>query len=137
MKKRVFTSLVLMLGVLLLNAQSDYRVVFDLTSNDSLNHHSLLRWVNGISKATPDAKLEIVMYGKGVNMVTTGRSTVEEAIKKLASNKNVIFAVCEVALKNQGIEKNQLLPGVISVPDGIYEIILKQREGWGYIKAAH
>ena len=43
---------------------------------------------------------------------------------------------CEVAMKNNGIEKDQLLEGVGTVPDGIYEIISKQYEGWGYIKAA-
>jgi hypothetical protein len=41
-----------------------------------------------------------------------------------------------VALKNNGVDKSQLIPGVQTVPDGIYEIIQKQHEGWGYIKAA-
>jgi len=70
-------------------------------------------------------------------MVTKGRSPVEETIAKLVNNKNVSFKVCAVALKNQNIDKSQLIPGVEIVPDGIYEIILKQREGWGYIKAVH
>ena len=118
-------------------AQSDYRVVFDLTSKDSLDHKAVLRWVGEVSKFSSDAKLEVVMYGQGVNMVAKGRSVVGEAITKLAQNKNVSFVVCAVALKNQGIEESQLLPGIQIVPDGIYEIILKQREGWGYIKAVH
>ena len=33
-------------------------------------------------------------------------------------------------------QKSQLLEGVGTVPDGIYEIISKQHQGWGYIKAA-
>jgi intracellular sulfur oxidation DsrE/DsrF family protein len=44
--------------------------------------------------------------------------------------------VCAVALKNNNLDKSQLLPGVETVPDGIYEIISKQHEGWGYIKAS-
>ena len=39
-------------------------------------------------------------------------------------------------MKRNNIDKSQLIPGVEIVPDGIYEIILKQREGWGYIKVA-
>ena len=31
----------------------------------------------------------------------------------------------------------QLLPGVQTVPDGIYEIVSKQQEHWGYIKVMH
>src|SRR5262245_54000564 len=31
--------------------------------------------------------------------------------------------------------KDQLLPNVATVPDGIGEIVARQKEGWGYIKA--
>jgi intracellular sulfur oxidation DsrE/DsrF family protein len=41
-----------------------------------------------------------------------------------------------MAMKRQQIDASQLLPGVQIVPDGIYEIISKQRDGWGYIKVA-
>jgi hypothetical protein len=40
-------------------------------------------------------------------------------------------------MKSQKVDVSQLLPGVQTVPDGIYEIITKQKEGWGYIKASH
>jgi intracellular sulfur oxidation DsrE/DsrF family protein len=40
-------------------------------------------------------------------------------------------------MKNHNIDSSQLLSGVRTVPDGIYEIITKEREGWGYIKVAH
>ena len=38
--------------------------------------------------------------------------------------------VCAVALKAQGIDESQLIPGTMIVPDGIYDIISKQRYGW-------
>ncbi len=120
-----------------IQAQSDYKVVFDLTSRDSLDHKAVIRWLNEVTNASADAKLEVVMYGQGVNMTVKGRSTVEEAIAKLVTNKNVSFKVCAIALKNQNIDTSQLLPGIQTVPDGIYEIISKQRAGWGYIKAVH
>jgi intracellular sulfur oxidation DsrE/DsrF family protein len=85
----------------------------------------------------PEAKLEVVMYGQGFNMVTKDRTVVADAITTLAANKNISFKVCAVALKNNNVDKSQLLPGVETVPDGIYEIISKQKEGWGYIKAVH
>jgi intracellular sulfur oxidation DsrE/DsrF family protein len=40
-------------------------------------------------------------------------------------------------MKRYNIDKTQLLPGVEVVDDGIWEIIQKQQEGWGYIKVAH
>lgn len=115
----------------------DYRVIFDLTSKDSLDQRAVIRWVNEVTKDNPDAKVEVVMYGQGFNLVKKGSSPYEEAVNKLIPNKNVSFRVCAVALKNNNVDKSELLPGVQTVPDGIYEIITKQREGWGYIKAVH
>jgi intracellular sulfur oxidation DsrE/DsrF family protein len=40
-------------------------------------------------------------------------------------------------MRNQKVDKSQLLPGVGTVPDGIGELVAKQKEGWGYIKAVH
>jgi intracellular sulfur oxidation DsrE/DsrF family protein len=40
-------------------------------------------------------------------------------------------------MRNQKIERSQLLPKVEVVPDGIGELVARQRAGWGYIKVAH
>ena len=52
-------------------------------------------------------------------------------------NPHVAFKVCRVALKNNNIDPARILPDAGTVPDGIYEILMKQREGWGYIKVGH
>jgi intracellular sulfur oxidation DsrE/DsrF family protein len=70
-------------------------------------------------------------------MVVKEKSMRSDDIIRLTANKNVSIRVCAIALKNQHYEPTQLLSGVKTVPDGIYEIISKQREGWGYIKVAH
>jgi intracellular sulfur oxidation DsrE/DsrF family protein len=137
MKKIQMLSLVaLLLYPFFLAAQKDYRVVFDLTSKDSLDHRAVLRWAGEVANAEKDAKVEVVMYGQGVHMVKD-KSQYADKITDLLKNKNVSFKVCAVALKAQGLDKSELIPGVQVVPDGIYEIISKQREGWGYIKAVH
>ena len=135
MKKYFAFLFPLLLAGFFASAQADYKVVFDLTSKDSVDQQAVIRWLREIVKASPDAKMEVVMYAKGVNMVVKDKSSVADAVTELATNKNISFKVCAVALKNQGIDKSQLLPGVETVPDGIYEIIVKQKEGWGYIKA--
>lgn len=128
----------LLTGVLLSSffafSQKDYRVVFDLTSKDSNDQRAVIRWLNEVSKAEPTAQMEVVMYGQGLSLVTKGKSFVADDVVRLAQNKNISFKVCQVAMKNQGIDQSQLLEGVGTVPDGIYEVISKQRQGWGYIK---
>lgn len=116
------------------SAQKDYKVVFDLTSKDSNDQRAVIRWLNEVSNAEPSAQMEVVMYGQGVDLVVKGRSAVAEEVMRLATHKNISFKVCQVALKAHNIDKSQLLEGVQTVPDGIYEVISKQREGWGYIK---
>ena len=113
-----------------------YNVVFDLTSNDSLAQRSVMRWVNEISTSYPDAKLEVVMYGKGFELVMPERSKYTQDLEKVVNNPNVQFRVCEMALKNNSVPKTALLHGVGTVPDGIREIVQKQHQGWGYIKVA-
>ena len=112
-----------------------YKVVFDITSSDSTDHQSLIRWLNGISKSNPNAQMEVVFYGRSLPMVTKGKSGVAGEVEKLAKNKNISFRVCEIAMERHQLTKSDLLPGVETVPDGIAEIVQRQTEGWGYIKA--
>lgn len=111
-----------------------YHVVFDLTSGDTTTHQRVIRWIAGIHHDYPDTKIEVVFYGKSLPMVQTGKSTVASGIQQFAAGNNVKFAVCEQAMKGQKVEKSMLLPGVTTVPNGIYELITKQSEGFGYIK---
>ena len=134
MKKYLFLLVSILLTSFFAIAQKDYRVVFDLTSKDSNDQRAVIRWVNEVAKAEPTAQVEVVMYGQGLALVTKGRSMFTEDVAKLSQNKNIAFRVCQVAMKNQGIDQSQLIEGVGTVPDGIYEVISKQREGWGYIK---
>lgn len=129
-------SILVFMTTAILAQQTDYRVVFDLTSKDTNAHKTVIRQASAIHQANPDAKLEVVLYSQALDMVLKGKSAVAEEVQKLAAQKNVAFKVCAYTLKRHNMDESQLLPGVTTVPDGIYEIITKQREGWGYIKVA-
>ncbi len=114
-----------------------YWVVFDLTSRDSLDQKAVMRWVGEVTKADPNAKVEVVMYGKGFELVMPEKSKFIAEVKEAVKNPNVSFKACQVALRANKIDRDQILTEVQTVPDGIYEIISKQHEGWGYIKVVH
>ena len=136
--KRYFLLIALLLFMQFSFAQSPpYNVVFDLTSKDSISQQAVIRWINEIMKSNPNARLEVVMYAQGVDFAVKDKSLVAGEVTRLAQNKNITFRVCAIAMKNHNIDKSELLQGVDTVPDGIYEIISKQAEGWGYIKVAH
>ena len=138
MKKITLMVSMLTMFTYFLQAQNkDYRVVFDLTSKDTLNQQSLLREMTLIKQGNPDAKVEAVIYGQGLSVVIKDQSLQSEAIKNLLTMKDVSFKVCEIAMKAHNVDKSQLLPAVETVPDGIYELVSKQHQGWAYIKIAH
>ena len=138
MKKfKLLTIIVMMLAGIAQAQDSKYKVVFDMTSKDTVNQQALIRQLGFIRNANPDAKLEVVFYGQGLDLAIKGKTKQEAAVNQLLSGKGISFKVCAFTMKRYNIDKTQLLPGVEVVDDGIWEIIQKQQEGWGYIKVAH
>ena len=136
--KSLFTIIALFVLTLNSSAQSNpYNIVFDITTGDTATHARVIRWSKGILESHPDAKIEIVFYGKALDMVVNGKSVVQTDVIKLATEKKVTFAVCEHAMQVFNIKKEQLLNGVAMVPDALYELISKQAEGYGYIKVVN
>jgi uncharacterized protein len=110
------------------------RIIFDITSKDTVSHQTVLRHVSGMASAYPGSEFEVVVYGAALPMLVKNKSTVQSGMSALASNKNVSFKVCSATMKRYKVDKSELLPGVDVVPDAIIEIVTKQGEGWGYIK---
>lgn len=113
------------------------KILFDITSKDSLTHQAALRHVAGMAKAYPDATLQVVIYGGAWPMVVKGKSSSNETVARLAQEKNVSFKICGVTMDRFNVQQSDLVGGVEIVPDAIIEIVTRQGEGWGYIKESH
>lgn len=138
MKRALILGLLVISGLGFVRPQRQpYRVVFDLTSRDTLEQKAVLRWLREVGTASPQAQMEVVMYGKGFELVMPERSAYTADVKEAMKNPNVKFKVCAIALRNNNVDKSQLLPEVEAVPDGIYELVSKQQDHWGYIKVMH
>lgn len=129
--------LLTLISVCALAQAKPIKVVFDVTSGDTLTHQAVMRHVSEMAKAYPQSSFEVVVYGNAMPMFVKGKSTVAKSIYKLETNPNVAFKVCEVTMARYKVDKSQLFSNVTPVPDGILEIVNKQSEGWGYIKEAH
>jgi len=135
--KKIMLLLFLLMGYVFAFSQKvPYRVVFDLTSKDPANYTAVLRQIKGIMQERPDAQLEVAIYSEGIDMVRKSNEAFAKDIEDLISEKKATFKVCGYTMKRKNIDPGELLPGVTVVPDAIYEIITRQREGWGYIKVA-
>ena len=138
MRRTFFVVLFAVLSLGFVRAQRQpYRVVFDLTSRDTLEQKAVLRWLREVGTSSPDAQMEVVMYAKGFELAMPERSPYLADVKEAMKSPNVSFKVCAIALRNNNVDKSQLLPGVEIVPDGIHELVMKQQDHWGYIKVMH
>ena len=137
--KKIFLTTAFLLSIILQSyaQQKPYNIVFDLTTSDTATHQRLIRWINGILTSHPDAKIEVVFYGKALDMKVKDKSTVAGDVIKLGSENKVTFAACEHAMQVFNINKSQLLNGVTTVPDALYELVIKQADGYGYIKVTN
>jgi intracellular sulfur oxidation DsrE/DsrF family protein len=134
-----FSTLIVVIALLPALAMAQrgvYKVVFDITSSDTVAQKAVIRQMRGITQSRPDAQVEVAIYGEALPMVMKDKSTLADAIQELSSSKKASFKVCGATMKRNNVDKSQILPGVDVVPDAIYEIVSKQHEGWGYIKVA-
>jgi len=111
-----------------------YKIIFHLTSADTLVHKGLIKQLNNIRKAAPKARLELVCHGMGIYFLVTEKTQQAPAIRALIA-QGVDVVGCENTLYERNINRSELMPEVRMVPAGIIEIVKKQRKKWSYIKA--
>ena len=113
------------------------KVVFDVTSSDEAIHRMVMRHVTLMAEAYPESEFAVVVYGGALPMLISGSSTVSEEVLKFQNNKKISILACEGTMNRFEVKDDQLLSGVKSIPDGIYELAIKQSEGWAYIKESN
>lgn len=109
------------------------KIVFQLTSADTVIHQTLMNQLKNYFSVAPDLKVEVVCHGGGLNMLLKNSSVVQKEIKAYA-DKGVSFVACEFAMKKRNVGKDQLIDGAGTVISGVLEIAKKQQDGWSYIK---
>lgn len=138
--KKMFLSVVsaFFFTTLIFAQQKEHKIVFDFTKGDTASFSTIMRQLNNIVKATQgNAKLEVVCYGPGLDMLMKERTTVQQQIEEFHGKYNVVFSACEASMQRRGIKKAELLSQVVTVPLASLEISSKQQEGWSYLKAGY
>ena len=113
-----------------------HKIVFQLTTDDTLAHKALMKQLNNITSVAPGTQIEVVCHGAGLDMLVSGKTIVEDKIKILA-DKGVVFNACEFSIKERKVDRSKIISVSGFVPAGIVEIVSKQEQGWSYIKAGN
>ena len=133
--KKLFLPLFLILSTSSLFAQQNkLSVVWDLSSSDTAIQGAVFRQINNARALKPDLQIEVVFHGKSVLSLLKSDKSFEERVK-FAKERGVTIAVCNNSLKRLKIDPSQLMPETTVVPSAVVELIVKQSEGWSYVKA--
>ncbi len=118
------------------NAQAvKHRVVIQLSSNDTLAWKGLMNNLKNLKAGWGDSvQVKVVAHGNGIQLLMAGKTTQLENIRKFKS-MGIDFVGCENTLREKKISKSEIIPEAGFVKMGIGEIILRQEEGWSYIKS--
>jgi intracellular sulfur oxidation DsrE/DsrF family protein len=112
----------------------EHKIIFQLTDGHLETQKKFLRQINNVLEAAPNAKIEVVTHGMGVDLLRKDDNELKNEISELKS-QGVDFVICENTLKQRQLKKEIFLPEARFVPSAIIELVLKQEEGWIYIKA--
>jgi intracellular sulfur oxidation DsrE/DsrF family protein len=111
-----------------------HKVVFQLTSSDTLVHKALIKQIRNVQAAAPNTKIEVVCHNNGITFLQTAVSKQTAGVQELKKN-GVDFVACENTMRERKIAREELAAECRTVPAGLVEIIDKQEKGWAYVKA--
>ncbi|HVM88806.1 MAG TPA: hypothetical protein VMT76_11520 [Puia sp.] len=112
-----------------------YKVIIQLTGNEEALIKSVYSQINNLLKAlSENVDIELVCHGNSLPFVINEDERWSNIISQLLS-KSVRIVACENMLAAQFKNKTDLFPGIETVPAAIAELVVKQQEGWSYIKA--
>lgn len=108
-------------------------VVVHLDEADPAKHAAVLRNVsNLIAALEPEAEVELVVHGPAISLLLPG-SPHTETLQAL-QQRGLTVDACNNTLRSERITPEQLTPGAVIVPSGVAHLVLRQREGWAYLR---
>lgn len=109
-------------------------VVIQLTSNDTLVWKGLMNNLKNLKAGWGDnVQIEVVAHGAGIEMLMASKTTQQQKITEFKS-KGIVFVGCENTMRERKIAKDAIIAEAGFVPMGVGEIIMKQEQGWSYLK---
>lgn len=110
-----------------------YKVVIQLSANELLVQKATVSQLNNILNALQSVSVELVMHGPGIDLILKD-ATLKNTLEQL-NEKGIQFLVCKNTLNQKNLDHTSLLPFCQIVRSALAHIIVRQHEGWSYIRA--
>jgi intracellular sulfur oxidation DsrE/DsrF family protein len=126
----------LMLGAMAMPAQAEEKakLVIQVSDNDTGKWNLALNNAKNIQKdlGKANVELEIVVFGPGINMLKAESEVGNRVAEAVDSGIKVL--ACQNTMRNQKLNKEDMLGSVGYVPAGVVEIMQKQHQGYAYLR---
>ncbi|NCT84533.1 MAG: hypothetical protein GXC94_15390 [Comamonadaceae bacterium] len=97
-----------------------------------------LRNIRNHLDTDPSAQITVVTHAEGVDLLMEGakaaNGTEFAPLVSALKARGVRFEVCEITLKNRGLNKDQFVLDADYTPSGVVRIVKLQKQGYAYIK---
>lgn len=114
---------------------NSYKAIIQLTSPEPKVYKSTIRQIlNLLDYFHSNVEIKIVCHGASAPFCVKDQNPFTEDILNLLQKK-VKIEVCKNMLDSNNILSENLIPGIEIIPSGIAELVIRQHEGWSYIKA--
>lgn len=136
--------LVLALAALLIAAlaafpqsSTKHRVVFQMNTPSQDAWNQLFGNIENIRTAfaPQPVEIEVVAYGKGINLLLKTNAEFEERIKAAAAS-GVVFGACQNTMRMRKLTMADIFSISTAVDSGVAELVRKQEAGWSLVKVS-
>ncbi len=112
-----------------------YKAIIQLTSADTQVHKSTIRQINNLlNSLTGTVQVRIICHGASSDFCKLkGNQYIDQIMELLA--QEVEMVACLNMLEANQLKLHDLIPGITVIPSGIADLVVKQQEGWSYVKA--
>lgn len=116
------------------NSAIKHHIIIQLTSSDTAAWKGLMNNLKHLKDEWgTSVQIEVVAHGPGIEMLMNTKTTQQIKIAEL-KNTGVVFAACMNTIKARNLTKEAILSEAIFVQSGVVEVVMKQEEGWSYLK---
>ena len=114
--------------------QKHHKIVIQVSDNDPAKWNLALNNAKNLQEdvGAANVDVEIVAYGPGISMLKLDApvsSRIGDAVKA-----GIKVSACQNTMRGQKLTKEDMNPAVGYVPSGAAEIMIRQGEGWAYLR---
>lgn len=116
-----------------MNKDDLQKVVIQLSTDEVEVHKAVIAQISNLVRAIPSIRIELVVHSRAICFVQK-QSHWKDQISGIINN-HISVLVCRNTMDVHELRESDLLPSVEIIPSAVAHLVIRQSEGWSYLKA--